>query len=145
MVPYKLSFTTGGLLATEARITAQIRQQSDNWERTRAELREQNPFGIRVAASVTRISREVVDRLRVLDADELKLVADGSPSERNAIMWLAATRRYLLIEQFATEVLRERADYPDRACNEEVHRQRPRRQQSEVDRSIPKATAHRTH
>jgi hypothetical protein len=107
-VRYKLSFTTGGLLASEAGIAARIHEQCGGWDQTRDQIRKQNPFGIRTASSVTRVTQELVDRLRTLRPDEIELVANGSATERNAIAWLAATRRYLLIAEFAAEVLRER-------------------------------------
>ncbi len=108
VVRYKLSFTTGGLMASEAGIAARLYGKHGDWDQARDQIRAQNPFGIRTASSVTRVSQEVVDRLRTLNPDEIELVAKGSATERNALVWLAATRRYLLIEQFATEVLRER-------------------------------------
>ncbi|MBK6763409.1 MAG: DUF1819 family protein [Micrococcales bacterium] len=108
MTRYKLSFTTGGLLATEARITAPIHRQTRDWLQTRAQLRDSNPLGIRTAAAVTRVSREIVDRLQTLNGEELGIVEHGSAADRNAIMWVAVTRQYRLIHEFATEVLRDR-------------------------------------
>lgn len=105
---YKLAFTTGGLFASEARIIARVHDESPDWGQTRAQVGQDNPLGLRTAASVTRVSKEIVDRLQTLNPDELALVLDGSASERNAIMWLAATRQYRLIEEFASEILRER-------------------------------------
>lgn len=95
-------------MASEAGVAARAYDQYGDWDRARDQIRKENPFGIRTASSVTRVSQELVDRLRTLAPDEIELVANGSAGERNAISWLAATRRYLLIEEFATEVVRER-------------------------------------
>ncbi len=108
MERYKLSFTTGGLLLPEARITGELQIQTHNWEETRARLRQDNLFGLQTQASLTRISREVVDRLSSLGSVELELLVDGSDAERRLLLWAAATRQYRLIHEFASEVLRER-------------------------------------
>lgn len=105
---YRLSFTTGGLLATEARTAAGIQQNTSDWDLTRAQLRADNPLGIRTAAAVTRVSREVVDRLRVLSEGELAVVVDGSSIDRQQLLWVAVTRQYQLIHEFALEVVRRR-------------------------------------
>lgn len=55
-----------------------------------------------------RLTREVVQRLSQLTDAEIILMAGAGPSERQALMWVAACRRYLLIAEFAEEVIRER-------------------------------------
>ncbi len=105
---YSLSFTTGGLLANECRVAAGIFLRRLDWDATRAQIREDNLFGTRTAAATTRISREVIDRLQTLSDAGLALVASGDSRERAAILWSAATRRYRIIREFATEVVCDR-------------------------------------
>lgn len=105
---YRLSFTTGGLLATEARLAAEIQGRTGDWALTRAEIRNEHLLGTRTAAATMRISREVVDRLATLSPDEVSVVSEGDPGDRALLMWSAATRRYRLIAEFGSEVLRPR-------------------------------------
>lgn len=105
---YALSFTTGGLLATEAAVVASVYLQSQDWAVTRAQVKDGNLLQSRVASSTTRVLRALVPRLQLLSEPELQIVVDGTSTERGHIMWAAACRRYDLIAEFAEEVLRER-------------------------------------
>ncbi|MBD0020770.1 DUF1819 family protein [Gordonia pseudamarae] len=105
---YALSFTSGGLLAREAVAVAAIYLDSRDWVLTRARVVDGNLLQARTISSLVRVTRETVQRLAVLDDDEIELLADGSPTEQYHLMWAAACRRYTLIGDFAEEVLRER-------------------------------------
>lgn len=105
---YALSFTSGGLLTREALTTAPLYLRERDWDKVRKELREENLLQARTASSGARLSREVVQRLAVLDDDEIALLVDSTATERGHLMWAAACRRYELIGEFAEEVLRER-------------------------------------
>lgn len=105
---YRLSFTTGGLLAGEARLAAEIQMRTGDWQATRQEIRSAHLLGTRTVAATTRISREVVVRAATLTPEEVRIVANGDPRDRELLMWSAATRRYRLIAEFGSEVLRAR-------------------------------------
>lgn len=105
---YRMSFTMGGLLTSEARLAAEIQGRTGDWALTRAQIRVEHLLGTRTEAATTRISREIVDRLATLTPDELQVVADGDPYDRALLLWSAATRRYRLIAEFGSEVLRPR-------------------------------------
>lgn len=105
---YALSFTSGALLEREAVIVAPLYLELGDWPGVRDRLDTENLLQSRTASSRSRLAREVVQRLAVLSLAELGLLADASPSERCHLMWVAACRRYVLIGEFAEEVVRER-------------------------------------
>lgn len=105
---YALSFTTGGLLATEAALVAPVYLGGHDWAATRARVRDGNLLQRRVASSTRRVLGALIPRLQLLSESELQIVADGTSTERCHLMWAGACRRYDLIGEFAEEVLRER-------------------------------------
>lgn len=105
---YALSFTTGGLLATEAAVVASVYLRGHDWAATRTEVRDGNLLQSRVASSTRRVLGALIPRLQLLSEPELQIVVDGTSTERGHLMWAAACRRYDLIGEFAEEVLRER-------------------------------------
>jgi len=105
---YALSFTTGALLAREAAVLAPLRDGLHNWEQVRERAVAENLLQARTRATALRRARETVKRLAVLTDDEVMLVVEAAATERAHVMWAAACRRYLLIGEFAEEVLRER-------------------------------------
>ncbi len=106
--PYKLSFLTGGLLSKEAISVASAFLVIGDWAKTRAAVMDRNLVQQRTDSSTLRVSREVINRLATLGDDELRLVVDGTASERGQLLWSAVCRQYLLVEEFAREVVRER-------------------------------------
>lgn len=105
---YALSFTTGGLLATEAALVAAVYLRCHDWGAARTQVKDGNLLQSRVASSTRRVLGALIPRLRVLGDPELQIVVDGTSTERGHLMWAAACRRYDLIAEFAEEVLRER-------------------------------------
>lgn len=106
--PYALSFTSGSLLLAEANVVVPVYLSQRDWARTRAEVEVANLLQSRTRASSHRRAREIAQRLAVMSDEELELMAIASASERAHLLWAAACRRYLLIGEFAEEVLRER-------------------------------------
>jgi hypothetical protein len=104
---YRLSFTTGGLFMREAPQVAERYLALRDWDTTRAQVRSENLLQVRTAAAATRISKELIARLELLDNEELELLVDGSLREQGYLMWAATCRRYGFISDFAREVLRE--------------------------------------
>jgi hypothetical protein len=105
---YALSFTSGVLLAGEAAVVTPIYLEYRDWKATRARVKEANLLQARVSRSSTRTLGELIPRLQALTDSELQIVADGTSTERGHLMWVAACRSYLLIAEFAEDVLRER-------------------------------------
>ncbi|MDR2895222.1 MAG: DUF1819 family protein [Propionibacteriaceae bacterium] len=105
---YRLSFLVGGLLAGEAAIAAPLYLSLDDWKSTRAALDASNLLHARTQASAVRTSRELVQRMATLTDAEVTYLATASSSDRRHLMWVAFCRRYVLVAEFAVEVLRER-------------------------------------
>lgn len=105
---YALSFTSGGLLAREGEVAAEVYLSNRDWIATRARIVGGNLLQARTFSSNTRITRETIQRLSVLIDSELELLTAASPTEQRHLMWAAACRRYEFIGDFAEEVLRER-------------------------------------
>lgn len=105
---YALSFTSGALLATEAALVAPVYLRNHDWVSTRAQVKSGNLLKSRVANSATRLLGALIPRLQHLSDAELRIVADGTSTERSHLMWAAACRCYGLIGEFAEDVLRER-------------------------------------
>lgn len=105
---YALSFTSGTLLTREALVVAPLYLRERDWTATRAMAKDANLLQSRVVRSNTRMLGALIPRLKVLSDAELQIVADGSSTERGHLMWAAACRSYVLIAEFAEEVLRER-------------------------------------
>jgi len=104
---YRLSFTTGGLFLQESPQIAERFLQVRDWELTRELVRSENLLQVRTAAAATRISKELVARLELLDENELEFLVEGSIREQGYLLWAATCRRYTFIHDFAREVLRE--------------------------------------
>jgi hypothetical protein len=107
-LPYKLSFTSGGLLAREATVAAPLYLRSHDWALVRAEMDADNLLQARTISSGSRTTRELVQRLSTLSQPEVELLVDATSTERGHMMWAAACRRYELIGDFAEDVMREK-------------------------------------
>jgi hypothetical protein len=104
---YRLSFTTGGLFLQEAPLVATRYLKLRDWKQTRDQVRADNLLQVRTAAAATRISKELVSRLELLDDQELDYLQECSPTDRGFLLWAATCRRYAFIEDFGRDVLRE--------------------------------------
>ena len=105
---YALSFTTGALLAREAVLLAPLYLEQRDWVQVRDLAVEGNLLQARTRRTGVRLARETVQRLSALADDEVDLLIEATASERAGLMWAAACRHYVLIGEFAEEVLRER-------------------------------------
>lgn len=104
---YRLSFTTGGLFLQEALLVVERYLALRDWKQTREQVRGENLLQVRTAAAATRISKELIARLELLDSEELRFLVGGSLREQRYLLWAATCRRYAFIRDFASEVLRE--------------------------------------
>ena len=105
---YRLSFTAGTLYLREAPIAVDLYLSSQNWVEVSEELRSRNMLQARTLSTAKRWSHELVQRLSGLSDPELRLLADSTGDELAQLMWVATCRQYLLIGEFAEEVVRER-------------------------------------
>lgn len=105
--PYRLSFVVGGLLSAEATIAAPLYLSMRDWPAVRTALTEDNLLHARTRASAVRMVRELVQRLSTLSDAELAYLATALSPERGHLMWAAACRHYVIVADFAQEVLRD--------------------------------------
>jgi len=103
-----MSFVTGGLFINESVAVARQHHAGEDWESTLVIAQQSGAFPVRKAASARRTIREIVNRLKCLSADELRLLIEGERSEQGAMLWLAVCRAYRFIGEFAVEVINER-------------------------------------
>ena len=127
---YRLSFTVGGLLASQGRALAEMylnhlkhlnHAVGGNIERSsqtevgesiaaiRRQAIEENVLAIRTDSANRRVVAETTRRLSALTVGELAYLAgpDSSTSDREALMWIAMCRYYAIIGEFAGEVLKK--------------------------------------
>jgi len=105
---YSMAFTTGGLFHRDSVKLAVLYLDLMDWESVRDKVFSENLLQSRTLNSLTRVSREIISRLKTLEADELDLLISGSTQEQKYLLWLAVCRRYRFIADFAKEVIRER-------------------------------------
>jgi hypothetical protein len=77
---YRLSFTTGGLFLREAPLVVERYLTLGDWYQTRAQVRADNLLQVRTVACATRISKELISRLELLDREELEELLATNPS-----------------------------------------------------------------
>lgn len=106
--PYRLSFTTGGLLRVEAVAIAEIIETTDDKSTVRSIAMSSNAVQQRTEASTLRVTREVIGRLDELPSDAVGLIARGSVEDSRHLLWLAICLRYRFLRDFGREVLRDR-------------------------------------
>ena len=103
-----MSFTTGGLFHHESVNLAVLYLDIKDWNAVRAEVVAENLLQARTLNTSRRVCREIISRLKTLDAGELELLVATNPREQGYLLWLAVCRRYGFIADFAVEVMRER-------------------------------------
>lgn len=124
---YRLSFTVGGLLASQGRALAEMylnhlnHAVGDNIECSsqtevgesiaaiRQQAIEENVLAIRTDSANRRVVAETTKRLSALTVRELAYLAgpDSSTSDREALMWIAMCQYYAIVGEFAVEVLKK--------------------------------------
>ena len=120
---YRLSFTVGGLLASQGRALAEMylnhaggdaecssqTEVGKSIAAIRQQAIEENVLAIRTDSANRRVVAETTRRLSALTVGELAYLAgpDSSTSDREALMWIAMCRYYAIIGEFAGEVLKK--------------------------------------
>ena len=102
---YSLSYTTGAALIKEAAEVARLKNDLSDWSEVKRYVLDNNTFQSRTTSTLKKLYGEVSRRLQHLSDDELNLLAHGSESEQKQLVWLAICKHYLLIRDFAVEVL----------------------------------------
>jgi len=105
---YNMSFTTGGLFLKESVRLTELFLQLEDWKLVKAKVLEENVLQTRKQSTTQRIYREITQRLRTLDTDEIEFLLLGTAKDQTCILWVAICRYYKFINDFAVEVLHER-------------------------------------
>lgn len=105
---YNMSFTAGGLFLLESIPVAETYLQHRDWKITKEIVLAENTIQSKTNASLIRFNREVVSRLEILTDEQIKLLVDGSATEKKLILWVAVCRKHKFINDFAIEVIREK-------------------------------------
>lgn len=105
---YRMSFTTGGLFLLESVKLATLYLELGDWPAVRRFVIDNNVLQVRTQSALTRIFREIASRLETLSFEEMRLLVNGNHQEQAGLLWISTCRRYRLIADFATEVIRER-------------------------------------
>ncbi|MGR2752828.1 BrxA family protein [Agromyces arachidis] len=109
MSQYRLSFTSGRLYVTElALVAAELDSVAGDPVRARRRLETQRLLPGRTDASIARLTRELVDRTSRLSSAERDLLQHGNDEERAQLAWIALTRQYEFVADFARDIVREK-------------------------------------
>ncbi|MCY2995515.1 MAG: DUF1819 family protein [Planctomycetota bacterium] len=105
---YNFSFTAGGLLCSESVRVADEYARVLDWKATIESVQRQNLLQARTASAGDRVLHEVLSRLRLLTPVQLSLLRSGSSSDQRQLLWLATCKRYQLLYEFGSEVIRNK-------------------------------------
>lgn len=105
---YLMSFTTGGMFYQDSVNLTNIYLDKKCWPEVKEIALLDNLLQARTKSTAQRVLGEIIARLTLLTDNQLQLLANGTRSEQNYILWLAICKRYSFIREFATEVLREK-------------------------------------
>lgn len=104
---YRLSFTACALCRLHSGNLVKLYADFREWDKTFQAAMDANLVQARTISSQKRVTRELVSRLKMLNARDLALFADASPQEQNCLLWLAICRCYQFVGDFACEVIHE--------------------------------------
>lgn len=107
--PYKMSFTSGGLFLTESVMVAGMHRSGEDWKDTLERALHEGTTSLPKAASNRRTLREIVNRLMMLNDDEVRfLIEEAGRQEQQYLLWVAACRAYRFVREYAVEVICDR-------------------------------------
>ncbi len=105
---YSMAFSSGGLLYNESLLVLDVYLQVKDWGVTRKSIIDANTLQSRTLGSEKRKVGEIISRISLLTSKQLDLLETGSNEEQRYLLWLAVCKRYLLIYEFALEVIQEK-------------------------------------
>jgi len=105
---YILSFTGASLSISESIKITEVYLRLRNWEAVKSDVKGANLIQARTLSSVQRVYQELHPRLAQLSLEQLELLVDGNPQEQKHLLWFAVCKRYEYIQEFASEVVREK-------------------------------------
>lgn len=105
LAKYKLSFLVGGLYYNESLILANLYQELKDWKLVKKEAMDKNLLQTRMKSSSKRMSSEIINKLMLLNNEELNFLIKGMESDQKLLLWIATCRRYTFIRDFSIEVI----------------------------------------
>ena len=105
MGEYKFSFTAASALVNETITIARTQLLLNDWDKTKAEVLDNNLMQKVKVSSAKRQYIEIEKRLKLLNNEQLELLCGGNIDEAKAIVWLSIVKTYSFISDFASEVL----------------------------------------
>lgn len=105
---YRLSFTSGALLANESSLVVDAYGQTMDWSRTRQLILDENRLQTRTIQSSKILLREIIGRLKTLTKSQIDFFRSASLLEQKSLLWFAICKHYKFIGDFAIEVVREK-------------------------------------
>lgn len=111
---YRLSFTSGALLANESSLALDAYCQTMDWSQARQLILDENRLQTRTIQSSKILLREIIGRLKTLTTSQIDFFKSASIQDQKSLLWFAICKHYKFIADFAIEVVREkylRLDY----------------------------------
>lgn len=105
---YRISFTSGSLHHLESVQMAELYRDLGDWKAVRAEALRSNLLQARTERTAKTICREIIDRLKTLNEQELVFLIEADRQSQANLLWVAVCRVYRFVADFAVEVVRER-------------------------------------
>lgn len=113
MNKYRLSFTFGGLLIPESRVTAEAYLAAAGWDAAKDLVLSENRLGKTRRSTSRRYVREIRDRLAAAYDWEIDVVAGrgdagAGEGDRAVVLFAVFARYYALVGDFVTQIVRPR-------------------------------------
>lgn len=106
--PYILSFTGASLSISESLKIAEVYLNLRDWPAVKSAVKDANLLQSRTQSSIRRVYQELQPRLAELSVEQLELLVEGNPQEQKQLLWYGVCKRYAFIQEFASEVVREK-------------------------------------
>jgi hypothetical protein len=103
-----MSFSLGGLNLRESLIAANAYLSSNDWDKARNLLIQENLLQARMISSAKRMITEIIPRLQLLSERELHLFRTSADQDQRHLLWLAICRRHAFIADFYVQVVHDR-------------------------------------
>ena len=105
---YIMSFSIGGLNLRESLIATNAYLSSNDWDKARELIIQENLLQARMISSAKRMLTEIIPRLKLLSERELHLFRTSTDQDQRHLLWLAICRRHAFIADFYTQVVHDR-------------------------------------
>ncbi len=95
-------------MLSESIIAVEAYAETGSWTEAKQLLIDENRLQLRMNSSATRVTREIINRLKNLTESQLTLFQQGTLNDQTNLVWLALCKQYRFISEFSIEVVREK-------------------------------------